>query len=730
VPDFAPQTIRCAVIALWTLSCAAGCNLVDAARGPIVSERNSPSTHQPDVPGGNQLPSNARSQSKAAPKSLSRQRDDSPPDAADEIIAALAAGDHEWVERTPTASDDSTKAEPLDHWRHTGLETVLARDDARARLRAALRSRDAIVAANAAIGLASYNELKILPRLMQTARTSTFKLPMRGAAIEAIGRLNTPAADETIDELIREFGDFSGAAQARYLPELHADLVRAIARRPVGRHEQSLQDALKSPAVAVRLQAAQVFPLREGPCPPELVDLTVDKAASVRAMALRALVHARHEAAQTCAERGLTDYDLSVRLAAVEALGNLPAAQNGASLNQLAASSTDFVRAAAVAALATRRDFAAVEHAVSDKSWRVRRAVAESLEKLPPVERRRLAQELLNDPSSEVQRSMVRSLTNWPTSEAVPLLLVALEGRTAATQIDAAAQLRSRWPAAGSLMVALPQRFAAEADRLRQVWEQESAGDSNIQADDAELENSPQRAEAEVDPQTLERLGDDSVHERRSTVRMLLKKHRDQLLPEAALARIGELMEREPDGLVWADVLLLIASDSREGAFELAAAAASHSSAEVRRRACNYFGQHASPRAVEVLVNSLSDDDVTVIREAVRALGHQREISDLTPFETLLTSTDDTLRIEAAEALAWRGAPSGMPALLRATYHRDPTIRRQAAAALGNVLASAQRRALPDAQKQEAIAELQRLLSDRGEVRRAAQLSLKQIAKP
>jgi HEAT repeat protein len=96
--------------------------------------------------------------------------------------------------------------------------------------------------------------------------------------------------------------------------------------------------------------------------------------------------------------------------------------------------------------------------------------------------------------------------------------------------------------------------------------------------------------------------------------------------------------------------------------------------------------------------------------------------------EKLLTSPDETLRIDAAEALARLGSQPGMSALLRTTYHHDATLRRQAAAALGGVFAGPQRAEFSAAQLQEATVELQRLLNDRGEVRRAAQASLDQIA--
>jgi HEAT repeat protein len=688
--------------ALCILASASGCSLVDFGDATNLDEPIAPPAK--------------------------RQTGDAAPAASDEVTAALAIQD--WAARAAVAQDSAAKTKQLDHWRHEGLEGVVSREDARSRLRAALRSENAIVAANAAIGLASYGDVNMLPRLIEAARTTTFKLSLRGAAIEAIGRLDTPAADDAIEELIGEVGRFNGIAKARYVPELHADLIRAVARRSSGSHEKSLKDALTSPAAAVRLQAAQAYQNRDGPCPAELIDLTADQAASVRAAALRSLVHARHEEAQNCVERALADHDLSVRLCAVESLGVLSAPENGVRLHELCESSSEVIRAAAVGALGRSGDLQSVERAASDKSWRVRRAVAECVQIFPATRRDPIARRLLNDPNLEVQRSMVASLAHWPINEAVPLLLLALDGpAAAATRHDAATQLRSRWAAAESLPPhAPPQRLADEASRLRQIWERESARYSHGQPDGFESDGAPRPAETEVDAQALERLKDRSVQERRAAIRALLNTHGDKLLPADVLARIAECMERELDGLVWADVLTVIANDGRQGAFELAAASASHPNSEVRRRACHYFGQHPTPRAAEVLLNSLSDNDATVIREAVRALGHQPEIADLAPLEKLLTSPDETLRIDAAEALARLGSQPGMSALLRTTYHHDATLRRQAAAALGGVFAGPQRAEFSAAQLQEATVELQRLLNDRGEVRRAAQASLDQIA--
>ena len=651
---------------------------------------------------------------------------------AAEIERTLAGA--EWVIAPTAAKVDVTNAsKPRSHWRHAGLEAVLSRDDARARLRRALRSTDASIAATAAIGLAWLEDEQVLGRLNEAARDSSQKLSARGAAIEAIGWLDTPDADDVLAGLVEELGQFQGPARARYAPELHADLVRVLARRDAKLHAEAIETALASPAAPVRLEATRAFLNGDRAPPRELVDRVVDDVASIRAAAIQALARAQHPEAQAAVQQGLNEYDLAVRLAAIEALGVLPAAENAAQLNELANSSVDVTRAAAVRALAHRGDAHAVIKAAGDESWRVRTAVAESLLQLSSAERFPVARALLGDASLEVQRRMVQALSKWPLDEAIPLLLAALEGKTAATRRQAAEQLQSVWPAAADLSPhASRETLAAEAARLREVWQRDYGAEVARRKESA----SSATSRPAVDPASadvmavIERLSAESVHSRRVAARELALKHADSQLSEAALLRLRELVELETDTLVWNDVLEFIGHDGRTVAADLAAMAASHPSGDVRRRACSYFGRHPGRRAVEVLLNSLADEDPSVIREAVRSLGQQQALTDFASLEAILTSTDGELRLEAAAAIARLGSPQGLPALLRLTHHADPAIRRRAAVALGEIVSQQpSRHSMSDARRKEVIAELTRLLDDQGDVRRAAQASLQSLQK-
>jgi HEAT repeat protein len=569
------------------------------------------------------------------------------------------------------------------HWRHAGLEAVLSQDNARAQLRRAMRSTDASVAATAAIGLARLDDSSSLEQLESAAHDASLKLPDRGAAIEAIGQLDSAQADDVLAELVQEVGRYQGQARARYVPELHADLMRAMARRDRDQHTQAIERGLESPSAAVRLEATRAYAVGHRAPPRQLVERASDDAAKVRAAAIEALVASRHPDAQEAAVRGLNDYDLHVRLAAIQALGVLPAAENAARLNELAANTSDLIRAAGLKALAKRGDLPAVVRAADDSSWRVRSVVAKALGKLPYAERAPLARALVADPSLQVQRQTLQALADWPLAEAIPALLAAIEGRTAATRREAVEQLQARWPAAAELSpVASPATLAAEAARLRDVWQREFAAEIGSRLASSSTPTSNPTEDIQAAAAAVEGLAAGALADRRAAARQLALEHAQAQLPNAALSRLRELVEEETDALVWNDLLAFLEIDGREAAADLAAIAATHPTGEVRRRACAYFAHHPSPRAAEVLMNSLADDDVTVVREAVRGLGLQPRVADLSPLRAVLTSTDSSLRLEAATSLARLGSDEGVRALLRLTHHQDPAVRRQAEASL------------------------------------------------
>jgi HEAT repeat protein len=159
-----------------------------------------------------------------------------------------------------------------------------------------------------------------------------------------------------------------------------------------------------------------------------------------------------------------------------------------------------------------------------------------------------------------------------------------------------------------------------------------------------------------------------------------------------------------------------LANHASEPATRLVYAGLSHTSAEVRRRACEHLLAHPEARHAEVLLKSLADAEPQVARAALQALAKSGASFDPAPLERLLAAADKTLRVEAAETLAQMKVASGSAALERLTLDDDPAVRRLAAAAMGRVGHEA---FLPN---------LMRLLDDQGGVRQAALASLTQIA--
>ena len=211
-------------------------------------------------------------------------------------------------------------------------------------------------------------------------------------------------------------------------------------------------------------------------------------------------------------------------------------------------------------------------------------------------------------------------------------------------------------------------------------------------------------------------LTSDDASARRRAADELLALSREALLPPLAVERLAAIVARESDPLVWRSVLLAAAPDPGEAALRIAAAALTHSSADVRRRGCEHLAEHGGAAQLDALLAALADDDAGVVRAAVSAVGRIGGLETPAPLEGLLASPDRTLRIAAATALARLGEESGAAALERLTYDADADVRRLAAEAMGELADPA------------FVPPLVRLLDDSVGVQRAALAGLIQIA--
>jgi len=213
----------------------------------------------------------------------------------------------------------------------------------------------------------------------------------------------------------------------------------------------------------------------------------------------------------------------------------------------------------------------------------------------------------------------------------------------------------------------------------------------------------------------LDRLNSEEVLVRRRAAGDLVDLASEQPPGPLALTRLASIVATEPDQLVWQSVLTSVASNASEPSIRMAYTAIGHSSPEVRRRACQHLAAHADPRHAKVLLPALNDPSVPVAQAAVRALGAAGRLDDMRPLEQLLATGHESLRTDAAIALARLGNRTGTAALERLAYSGNWEIRRQVATAMGELADPA------------FTPTLIRLLDDRQSVCRAALDSLPKV---
>ncbi|HEY2883146.1 MAG TPA: HEAT repeat domain-containing protein [Pirellulales bacterium] len=411
--------------------------------------------------------------------------------------ASKSAADASGKAKSPVASTDPLKplmdenwvlaialpdaeTPPPHRWRHGSLEEILDRPaDKQPDWNAALKSDRQMVAVNAAIALSRLGQGHPEEELATAVRAPDLKLPIRRAAAEALGDVHTEPAQKTLRELIDQYGRFTGEYRSRYVPELHAELIGALAHQPGGAADRRITDALKSPAGIVKREAltdlasvpANQATDQAAELPPLAIDLTTDADSLVRIAALRLLVARHHPQAADKTMRAVSDYNMPVRMAAIELLGEIGDEQGHSQLQHLAADHAELVRVAAVKALAKLDDRESVETAATDASWRVRRAVAVSLARHPDRRGATLARQFLTDASVEVQREVVHMTTKWPVAQAGPILLAGMESPNYETRKDSATLLADRWPAAAGFPIDAPAPRRAELTaQLQTQW--------------------------------------------------------------------------------------------------------------------------------------------------------------------------------------------------------------------------------------------------------------------
>jgi HEAT repeat protein len=632
-------------------------------------------------------------------------------------------------------------------YRHAGLEQLMARPaEQRTALAALLNDSDRNVEVAAAIAIARQGDVKAAPYLIAAIEDAKQRLPLpaRCAAAEALGQLPGDDQTATLQRLVDRYGQFLPGASTDYQADLHAELLRALARHIDPGDDPRFIAAGQIPFAQVRIEALRAWAAGGAPAqrvggvlPSEIVDLRSDDDSRVRAAALTALAARKHPAARDFLTEALRDVDLAVRLAAVRGLGRLDDAKARVTLADLLKDRSELIRAEAVTAIAGYPragggSQAVVLSAAGDPSWRVRLKVADALAGYRDGEGAATARRLLDDPSGEVERQVVRALAAWPWEAAGPVLLEAL-GKNAVTVRKAAAeQLAARWPAAGRFPFDAPPSRRAEALAELQTRYQREFGDKPIElappaapqatpvASDAEVERllaaGDFRALTEIGPtvvsalerlaierkltlpepvyhdvlprhsavfSSLDRLRGGNVDQRRRAAEEVAVAAAKQPLDPLAEARLCALATGETDAAVWLGVLDALRESASEPAIRTARLALGQAGGEVRRRACEYLAAHPDPAHEVFLVPMLRDSELAVVVAAIRALGAAGRIQDIEVLKRLLASTNEEIQLATAIALMQLHDKSGAEAIERMSYSSDVQTRARVAQALG-----------------------------------------------
>ena len=654
--------------------------------------------------------------------------------AASRVASDEGLGPSVWI-RDTDPSNTNTPGNGF-RWRYPALDDLLGRsDDAAVDWDSFVTDSNTTVAATAAMALARLGRRPPAEPLAAAVRDPTLPFEMRCAAAEALcaaAEALSAAAEEpsaaaegpsaaakepsataeslsvvaevphtaaekrrvsegsdgvkAIRDLLAQYGNETPQGRRSYVPELHAELIRALAAHVDPRRDESINEALRARSSEVRLAAvtavAGAEPNENRPIPQGAVDARLDGNPAVRAVAIRAILRHNHPKKLEYAAKALKDMQRAPRTAAIAALGELSDDASLALLDEVMQTRGELDRVAATEAMSRRGAKKSLLAATEDKSARVRMAAARGLAAYPDPAGLEAARRFLKDPSGQVRAEAVGAAAQWPLKQAGPVLLDAMALRTTAARRAAAFALADRWPPAREFPVdADAEDREAALSTLRRRYGEEIG----FPAEMAVAAEAPRPPRVEEMAAAAE-LASSDRDVRRLAARTLQQLANDAPLHAETINRLVAAVLREDDALLWHAALEIVAEDDSEDAARLAVGGLGHPDPEVRRRACVYLGAHPDPSRLSLLADRLGDKSESVVAAAVTALGAAGP--DPGPaaqgaLEQLLGNPNELFQVEAAAVLAEWKVRSGFRGLERAALSDAPTVRRRAAEAMG-----------------------------------------------
>ncbi len=379
----------------------------------------------------------------------------------------------------------------------------------------------------------------------------------------------------------------------------------------------------------------------------------------------------------------LKDADLTVQNKAIEHLGILGTENALALLLKHSKRPQESSRVSAAVGL-TPWGVKHLAPLIDDTASSVRRTVAEGLGHTATPEATLLLRSLISDRNSEVQLTVIDSISEWPDDLAIPLLLEGIQEGTFKTRRKSILQLIKRTGSGGSISIeaSKAERIAAVRELVQTeqlpsgLWNQlmnqglqkERAVDTRRQAEiqayfQTLINQSPNTTQYHDAYQELSHLSSNelrilekriqetsielpetiytdllpkldptysalnelsSIHivDRRKAAQELLTHSQKVSLSPIIVKRLRKLMPREQDRLVWRIVMASIAKDNYEETAQLALLAINHNWPDIKVLGCTYLGSHGLPQYAIWLLPLLEDKNQTVQLAAINAIGH------------------------------------------------------------------------------------------------------------